>query len=449
MAKILSRLLLVWLSILVVNSSRAQNIITLTWSEVVARTQTDNLDLNIQRQDYRYQRLNEWKAVSDFLPTVDYSFRGVNNIELPEFVLYFGNQAQRIKIGTDYNFSHVFQLQYPLFLGGLRFANYRIQHNVKKSLSAQLRNKEEEVVLQALEAYFNVMLAEKLIEVNQRAYQAARANLEQVEKFYELGAASQLDYLRAKSRYSSTIAPLTSAKNAKKLALENLKFILNLPESDSLVIADTLAKMEFLEEYQTMDLERLQEIARKNRADLRTVVLQQKATRDQQIISASQFLPSVFLTADVQHQAQLETRRVAPDDFIRSKSVGLVVQVPLFQGGKRGIEFQQSRILNKKARLQVEQVERAVLLDVENSKNQFNEAQANLASLQQAMLEAREALRLANLTYREGISTQVDVLNAQLAYTSSETQYQQGVFQYNIAQLRLLKAIGKLHSIWS
>ncbi|WP_456408755.1 TolC family protein, partial [Caldithrix abyssi] len=47
-----------------------------------------------------------------------------------------------------------------------------------------------------------------------------------------------------------------------------------------------------------------------------------------------------------------------------------------------------------------------------------------------------------------GVSTQVEVLNAQTAFTDAEARYRKGIFDYNIAQLKLLKALGKLHWLW-
>lgn len=426
-------------------SISAQSIITLTWNDVVGISRIDNLDLQIQKQDLRLQDLNKWKSVSDFLPTLNYQYQIVNNIERPVFVV---PGIGEIRFGTEYNFIHLLQFQYPIFIGGARIANLNLQSSLRKSLSQQLSNKEDEVVLQALEAYFSVMLAQNLIEVNERAQNAAEANLEQVEKFYNLGAASQLDYLRAKSRYSSTVSPLISAINSKKLALENLKFILNIEPQDSLIVIDTLQQMEFLREFNTMDLDELKKIAVTERPDFKSAEFQKSAVKNQKYISASNFLPLIAIQATVQHQAQINTSHVKREDFIRAKNASIVVQVPLFQGGKRVLDYQQARISQKKAELQLEQFKKAIFLEVESSYNKFQEAKSNLVSLLQSTQEAREALRLANLTYQEGISTQVDVLGAQLSFTNSEVGYQQGVFQYNFSQLQLLKATGKLKTIW-
>lgn len=428
------------------NLVQAQNIITLTWNDVVGISRLQNLDLKMQEQDFRQQRLHEWKALSDFLPIVSYQYQVVNNIERPVFVIPgFG----QVRFGTEYNFSHNLQIQFPIFTGGARWANWRIQRNYKKSLAEQLKNKEDEVVLQALQAYFGVMLSNNLIHVNERAKNAAEVNYDQVKKFYDLGAASQLDLLRAKSRLSSSIPPLTSAVNDKRLGLENLKFILNIATKDSLIILDSLRQIKFLQDLQGIKLDQLQQIALAERSDLKSFEYQRFAVKNQKTISASKFLPSIVFNANIQHQAQVESRGVSRDDFVRSKNASIVLQFPLFQGGKRVLDIQQAFIADKKISLQLEQYRKSILLDVENSYNKFQEAESNLVSLFQATEESREALRLANLTYNEGISTQVDVLGAQLAFTNSEVQYQQGVYQYNITQLQLLKAIGRLNSIWN
>jgi len=423
----------------------AQQIIALSWDDVVGITRDQNLEIKLTTRDYAYQSKNVLKAYGDFLPRLDYQFQAINNIERPEFVIPgFG----RIRFGTEYNYTHLLQLQLPIFTGLSRIANLSIQKNLKKSMAEELRNKEDEVVLKALEAYFNLMLANTLIMVNQRGYDAALANFEQVQKFYELGAASKLDYLRAKARLSSAEPPLRSAYNQRSFAEENLKFILNTHAEDSLVVLDTLARQEFFSEYLAYPLADLCSLAVLERPDLASLRYQKEAAGDQKTISFSRFLPVVNLAANVQHQAQIDKWQVSADDYVRSKSAVVIVQLPLFQGAKRLFDYQQAQINEQKTEIALELSLKSAFLQVESAYLKFQDTRANLASLQEAMLEAREALRLANLNYQEGIITQVDVLTGQVSLISTEVKFQEGVYEYNLSQLYLLKYIGKLNTIW-
>jgi outer membrane protein TolC len=440
------KLILLFVLLLCLNLNvAAQQIISLTWNDVIGIGLKENLEIKIRAHEYEFQSQNEWKALGEFLPTIDYQFQAINNLELPEFVVpNFG----RVRFGTQYNYAHLLQAQWPIFTGLARIANWKIQKKLTKSMQQELHNKEDEVVLKALEAYFNLLLADNVVLVNDRAYRASTANFEQVEKFYNMGASSKLDFLRASSNLSSTLAPLISAKNGRILAEKNLKFILNINQKDSLIVLDSLKQIDFVSDYNDMTMDELYTLAEANRPDLKTMHLQNEIASDQKLLSVSSFLPSLVLAANVQHQAQVESAQFVPNDFVRSKAVALSLQFPLFQGTKRIFDYQQSVINKRKSEIMVDLSHKAAYLEIDASVLKILETRENLSTLRTAMDEAREALRLANLNYQEGIITQVDVLTSQLALTSSELSYLRGIFEFNVSQLYLLKSIGKMNSVW-
>ncbi len=437
-------LLLLYFGLGLITTSPAAEIITLTWQDVVPLGLKRNLEIQMLQQDVKNQQMNVYRSLGDFLPTVQYTFQAVNNIELPVMVF----MGRSFRIGTKYNFTHGIQIQYPIFLGGARLANYTIQKQAKRSLQQLLKGKKDEIVLKAIGAYFSVMLNRELVRVNQKAQMAARANLAQVKKFFQVGAASQLDVLRAKTRFSQTIPALSSALNNLKLSLENLKFVLNLPPEDSLLVLDSLTVKDFLRDLRHLSLNDLQTIALQSRSDVKNLEHQLKIAQSKKWLAGSHFLPQVVLTASLQQQAFLETAHVTSKDYTRSKAAGLSFQWPLFEGGKRVVELQQAYIQKQKMEQQKALLERSIRLEVTNTFNQFQLAKQNLNALKQAFEEAQETWRLAQLSYQEGVTTQVDVLNAQMILTEAETQFRKGIFEYNMAQLNLLKALGKLDLLW-
>lgn len=428
--------------------AQPQRVIALTWQDVVGQTRQQNLSLKIEHQNYRFQRLEERKALTAFLPQFSYQGVGTRNIELPEFVFRINNVEQRFRVGTTYNISHSLQVSFPLFLGGSRLANFRSQRYLKKSIAEELKGKEASVVLQALQNYFSVLLSQSLIEVNRQAKEAAAENLRLVEKFFEVGTASRLDLLRARSRYSATLPVLLAAQHQKLLAVENLKFLLNIPQSDSVVVLDSLRAIDFLKDFRGVELARLKEIALKERPELKMTESSAKAVAQQTWLAGSQFLPSIYLSGSVDHQAQVETLYPASRDFTRSKRASLTVQFPLFQGAKRLFNFQQARIQSKKMELQLELLKQQLSLEVEQAFYKFRETLEKLQSLKQAAAEAKESRRLAELYFQRGMATQLEVLNAQLGFTQSQINYQQGLYDYDVSQLQILQAIGRLDTIW-
>lgn len=421
-----------------------KQIIYLSWKKVVDISLKDNLSLQSKKLDYEIQNLETWKSLSYFLPSINYQGIVQKNIELPVFVF----MGQRFVVGTPYNFQHSLSLTLPIFTGGSRWFNHEIQKNIKKSLSEELQGKEEETVLNASQAYYAIILSAEMGKTVQEAVNVAKQNLEQVQKFYNAGTATELDLQRAKAQYSSTLPMLESANSNRKLAAQRLKSLLNIPLTDSLVVLDELDKTDFLKDYGNYSLENLKELSKENRNDIKAMKYQHEAVKDGEKIALGQFTPTVVVAASVDHAAPMENSKVTWSDYIRSKSLTLSVQWPLFQGGKRILDYQIAKIKSDQMNVMIKQFEYAVDLDIEQSYYTYNEASKNLQSLKDALDQYKESLRISNLLYLQGMSNQLDVLNAQLLYTKSKTDYLQGIFNYNINQLTLLKSVGLLDKIW-
>lgn len=421
-----------------------KNIIYLSWKNVVDISLKENLSLQSKQLDYKLQDYETWKSLSYFLPSINYQGIVQKNVELPVFVF----MGQRFVVGTPYNFQHSLSLSFPILTGGSRWFNYQIQKTLKKSLSEELEGKEEETVLNAVQSYYSIILSSEMTKTAEEAVNVAKQNLEQVEKFYKAGTATELDLQRAKAQYSSTLPMLESAFSNRKLSVQRLKSILNIPLTDSLVILDQLDKEDFLKDFAKYSLESLKEISKDNRSDLKSLNYQHEAVKEGEKIALGQFSPTVAIAASVDHAAPMNSSKVTWSDYIRSKSVMLSVQWPLFEGGRRIIDYQKAKIKTDQLNLLIKQLEYGVDLEIEQAYYSFNEASKNLISLKDALDQFKESLRISNLLYSQGMSNQLDVLNAQLLYTKSKTDYLQGIYNYNINQLALLKAIGQLDKIW-
>lgn len=437
-------LLFVFIFTSIICAQKGKQIIYLSWKNVVDISLKDNLSLKSKSLDYDIQNLETWKSLSYFLPSLSYQGIAQKNIELPVFVF----MGQRFVVGTPYNFQHSFNLTLPIFTGGSRWQNYKIQNSIRKSLKEELEGKEEETVLNAMQAYYAIILSNEMCKTAEEAVNVAKQNLEQVEKFYNAGTATELDLQRAKAQYSSTLPVFESALSNKKLAEQRLKSILNISLTDSLVVTDSLDKKDFLNEFSKISLEELKTISKENRNDLKSLRYQQEAAKFGEKAALGNFLPTVSVMASVDHAAPMENSKVTWSDYIRSKSLTLAVSWQLFEGGKKVLDYQIAKIKSDQMNLYLNQMQYAADLEIEQNYYSFNEALKNLQSLKDALEQYKESLRISNLLYSQGMSSQLDVLNAQLLYTKSKSDYLQGIYNYNISQLTLLKSIGLLDKIW-
>jgi len=431
----------------VLNNTHAQeskNVIYLSWKNVIDISLKDNLSLKSKSLDYDSHNLETLKSLSYFLPTLNYQAIAQKNVELPVFVF----MGQSFAVGSPYNFQHSLSLTLPLFTGGSRWFNYDIQRSLKKSLSEELKGMEEETVLNAMQAYYGIILADELSKAAEDAANVAKQNLVQVQKFYDAGTATELDLQRAKAQYSSTLPMLESSLSNKKLSAQRLKSLLNIPLTDSLVVTDGLDKTEFLNEYANTSLEELKTLSKENRNDLKSIHYQQDATKAGEKIALGKFTPTVSLSASVDHAAQMDNQKVMWKDYIRSKSLTLSLSWPLFEGGRKILDYQIAKIKSDQMELYLQQAQFGADLDVEQSYYSFTESVKSINSLKDALDQYEESLRISNVLYSQGMSSQLDVLNAQLLFTKSKSDYLQGIYNYNVSQLSLLKSVGLLDKIW-
>ncbi len=443
------RILYALLSLIVVVCGIGQaqgnrRIIYLSWKNVIDLSLKDNLSLKSKSLDYDIQNLEMWKSLTYFIPSLSYQGSAQKYLEIP--IVTLGGQS--FPFGVPYTYQHSLNLTLPLFTGGSRWFNYNIQRNIKRSLQEELRGKEEETVLSSMQAYYGIMLADELAESAQEAVSVAKQNLDQVQKFYNAGAAKELDYQRAKAQYSSTLPVLESSLANKQLSVQRLKTLLDISLSDSLVVTDSLERTEFLKSYSTATLEDFKSLSNENRSDMKALEYQKEAVGGGQMMALSQFAPTIAIVASVAHTAMLDYSSVSWADYKRSQSVVLSLSWPLFEGGKSILDWQIAKIKTDQMDLLVKQARQGVELDVEQNYYRFTETSKSLQSLKDALEQYKESLRISNVLYAQGMSNQLDVLNAQLLYTKSEMDYLQGVYSYNISQLALLKSAGVLETIW-
>ncbi|MCX7726329.1 MAG: TolC family protein [Chitinispirillaceae bacterium] len=421
-------------------------IVRLKWEDVVIKSSSDNLEIKRMQLEYDIQKLNKWQSISNFLPTLTLNSYFTKNIELPTITM----NGMKFKMGSPYNIQAELELSLPIFTGLSRYANLRVQQILEKSVKTELKGKEEEVVQKSLQAYFQVILAKKLIEVHKEALNAAKANLAQVEHLYNAGTASELDLTRAKARYSSALPMLESAFNNFKIAQNYLKTLLNIPLEDSLEILDSLEQKNFLDEDITkMSLDELKKISLENRIELKKIDYQIDIMREQKLATLSQHLPVVALATDVSEVAMKQSLdNISRNDFSRSRTLSFALKVPIIDGGKTVLQYKKAQIQIKQLQYTKEQIYNGIMMEVEQDYYALLEAKNSLSSLEASFEQVKEALRLATLMYAEGMSTQVDVLDAQTMYTKSSIEYQKGLYDYNIAQINLLKALGKIETIF-
>jgi len=119
------------------------------------------------------------------------------------------------------------------------------------------------------------------------------------------------------------------------------------------------------------------------------------------------------------------------------------VSVPLFtQGRPGGEEVNVARARAEQARSQYEQTVLVAVREVEDALVGLRTAQDRAAAQQRQVVALRRALELANMRYQNGVSSYLDVLDAQRGLFSAELSLTQAERDQLVAAVQLYKAVG-------
>ncbi|WP_042272732.1 efflux transporter outer membrane subunit [Paraburkholderia heleia] len=157
-------------------------------------------------------------------------------------------------------------------------------------------------------------------------------------------------------------------------------------------------------------------------------------------VAVAQFYPDISLTG------QIGTRATSPHDLAHWASLfwswGPSVSLPVFQGGALVSNLRLSKLQQVEAALDYRKTVLGALRDVNNALDVYRTDQARLVSLDESVAAQRRAFELARESYRKGIVSFIDVLDAQRQLSSAEQNAQQQDLQVCTDLVALYKALG-------
>ncbi len=276
----------------------------------------------------------------------------------------------------------------------------------------------------------------------EQAYETAKENLDQVNKIRAVGQASDFDVLRAEVQLANLKPTLTSAINSSKLAESQLSIILGLDNNPKIITLDSLIFAPH--DFGGLTIEDLNNRALQNRPDIKIMDEQKRISQRQVTLARSAVLPSLVFGTNYQFQGQRDDLDFTGDDFFKAFNSSISLSVPLFTGFQKTSKIQQAKAGVREADYQIDALYRAVNLEIETAYLAINEKELSVATQSKIIDQAKEALRLARLRYAEGLSTQLDLMYAEGALNQARMNYQQSLFDYNIAIAQLKKALNEL-----
>lgn len=298
-----------------------------------------------------------------------------------------------------------------------------------------------EVASMVTEAYGNVLVAEKNVEILKGNVENLEKSAFETEELYKNGFVEEQD----KDQIALTLASVrNSYENAIQItdvAKNQLKFILGIDIASSLELTDDLKAVtsnSTSEAYLTKDFNVESHI------DYKIVATQEKASELLLKQQQSTALPRLSAFYSLQSNAFsnefdfLDNKR-----FYSGQLAGLNLNVPIFSGFSRSNRIQQAKIDYEKVNIAKKQVEQQLSIQADNAKSQYTFALNQYKTTEENLALAQRIYNKTKIKYDEGISTSLDLTQANNQLLETQGSFINASFQLINAKSNLDKALNQ------
>jgi outer membrane protein TolC len=261
-----------------------------------------------------------------------------------------------------------------------------------------------------------------------RSFERNRSDAQQM---FDVGMVSNFEVLRAKTESGSRNAGLVAAHNTRQLALVNLRRIIAVPQDTPITLVTNV-------DWQpsTPNLDLFVAYAYEHRPEILSLQKGIGAAEEDVKRVKGEYKPQVG--ANVKWKNTDQGGSMQPDGWTFSVGASL----DIYPGGKRKYERAEAKARLNSLKDQLKDLEHLIELDVTQAVVQIKDSMAKVVSENGTRQLAEEGLRLAELRYQEGVGTQGETLDAELALTNAETQLVQALRDFAVANASLEHAVG-------
>jgi len=304
---------------------------------------------------------------------------------------------------------------------------------------AQFRIAEQDLIMRVAQAYFDVLIAQDSVQLAEAQKTAISEQLEQAKRNFEVGSATITDTHEAQARYDLTVAQEIAAQNSLEIKRRSLQQLINAMPQE----LRHLGKEFRLEAPQPADMEKWVDDAQLNSLQLAIAQAGAEIAEKEVARNRGGHYPTVDLVANYsQNNANGGSFGVGSDNT--SKSVGVQLNMPLFQGGAVNSKWREAEANRERAIQELENTRRSVALQTRQAYLGVVSGIAQVKALQQALTSSESVLEASKLGQEVGVRTNLDVLNAQQQLYATRRDLYQAEYSYLLSQLRLKAAVGSL-----
>jgi outer membrane protein len=428
--------------------SHAQQVISLR--DAVNSAIRNNNRLEIIDRNIQIQRLNIRAARGDLFPRITLNGSWTRNNTVSTGGVIFQNGVP-IPVSsqntTRDNFNLGLNSNVTLFDGFANYEEVTAQEQNEALLRVDRQNNEFNVVNNVINAYFDVLKREKIVDINRLNLENSLAQLERTKEFVEVGRGTMLDILKQDVQVAQDELNLEQSINDFEKSKIELLFQMTDDVNRSVDVADVNVTAEIeteeieliLSNYRNTNL--LLQKAIDNRYDIKYIEQDIRLNQIRQNIADKQFY---FPTVSAFGNYNMSGQNVSDIHNQRVLTFGLQLSYPIFQGFQLDNRRQISQINIQQRRIELEQLEIQINADLKKAILDMETLNKRIDILNRNIIVAEQDVILSEEFYRLGRGTILEVQTAQIRLNNLRIERVNAIYDFIIAKNRIDYLTGEL-----
>jgi len=411
----------------------------ITLEEALNYAVENNLPIKISRENMNYQRFVLFSQVANALPNFSMSYNITHTRILNEKVS---------------SLAHVFipRVTYPVFQGGSVLYSILGQYCRERGWSAAYQASINDALLDVYSKYNNLLLNRVLLQIRAKAVEVSQEQLKVNQQLEKNGTGTRFAVMQSQTQLANDSQALLQQQVMVRQSALALNFSLNYPMAVNLVpVEETISEESIFRS--NAGISELVALSLKQRPDLREYELFRFAAgRNVQVAAAPLYPTLAFFT-----QYSFADTVDSPPAVAAGGTAGAGVFGGLFKTNQAGMALVWSlngmglvsaanivaaQALARQAGVQANQELQTIFQQVRSSYLGWRVAREQIDNAATGVDSSAEELRLAELRLRQGVGTNLELIQAQRDYINGLTAQAQAIVGSNMAQAQLLHDTG-------
>ena len=307
-----------------------------------------------------------------------------------------------------------------------------------RSAELGLTSAQAQTLFDVTQAYYDAILGDRLVAIAEATLEQADTTLGQAQLAKDVGNQSEFELLRARVTRDNQRPVVIQRRADRDLAYIRLKQLLDLPLGQRLALTTALGDSTLTGTAKLAAVVPEQgDTAVERRVVVRQAAEAVTSQQGQLRVARSQRLPQVTLTSDFADLAYPSSGSPIGTDYIADWSVSVGLTLPLFTGGRVLGEVESARANVRQAELRLKQTRERAELDARTAQLQLDAAAVAWAASAGTEEQAARAYQIAELRYREGISTQTELNDIRIQLAQAQSTRARAARDLQLARVRL------------